>query len=142
MLRSLRICQSFLLSFYPFRCFTVFWPRLTKYDSLSKSGQVCYNKRHQKEEQKGQQRKAPNTPTNSNKPSSIYIIQEKPIPKSITKRTMLISAAVLLLRAAGRFFYLCVILDLFSRKVIAYKLSRKNDSRLFGQFGYDSIFFG
>ena len=46
------------------------------------------------------------------------------------------------LRAAGRFFYLCVILDLFSRKVIAYKLSRKNDSRLFGQFGYDSIFFG
>lgn len=34
------------------------------------------------------------------------------------------------LRAAGRFFYLCVILDLFSRKVIAYKLSRKNDSRL------------
>ena len=43
---------------------------------------------------------------------------------------MLISAAVLLLRAAGRFFYLCVIFDLFSRKVIAYKLSRKNDSRL------------
>ena len=34
------------------------------------------------------------------------------------------------LRAAGRFFYLCVILDLFSRKVIAYKLSRKNDSKL------------
>ena len=57
-------------------------------------------------------------------------------------RTMLISAAVFLLRAVGRFFYLCVILDLFSRKVIAYKLSRKNDSRLFGQFGYDSIFFG
>ena len=37
-------------------------------------------------------------------------------------RTMLISAAVLLLRAAGLFFHLCVILDLFSRKVIAYKL--------------------
>ena len=43
---------------------------------------------------------------------------------------MLISAAVLLLRAVGLFFYLCVILDLFSRKVIAYKLSRKNDSKL------------
>ena len=28
------------------------------------------------------------------------------------------------------FFYLCVILDLFSRKVIAYKLSLKNDSKL------------
>ena len=43
---------------------------------------------------------------------------------------MLISAAVFLLRAAGRFFYLCVILDLFSRKVIASKLSRKNDFKL------------
>ena len=43
---------------------------------------------------------------------------------------MLIFAAVLLLRAAGLFFYLCVILDLFSRKVIAYKLSLKNDSKL------------
>ena len=43
---------------------------------------------------------------------------------------MLISAAVLLLRDAGLFFYLCVILDLFSRKVIAYKLARKNDSKL------------
>lgn len=34
------------------------------------------------------------------------------------------------LRAAGRFYYLCVILDLFSRKVIAYKLSSKLDTRL------------
>ena len=34
------------------------------------------------------------------------------------------------LRAAGRFYYLCVILDLFSRKVIAYKLSSKPDTRL------------
>ena len=32
------------------------------------------------------------------------------------------------LRATGRF--LCVIFDLFSRKVISYKLSRKNDSML------------
>lgn len=44
---------------------------------------------------------------------------------------MLISAAVLLLRDAGLFFYLCVILDLFSRKVIAYKLSRKVGSWFF-----------
>ena len=34
------------------------------------------------------------------------------------------------IRAAGRFYYLCVILDLFSRKVIAYKLSNKIDSKL------------
>lgn len=31
------------------------------------------------------------------------------------------------LRAAGRFYYLCVILDLFSRKVIAYRVSSKMD---------------
>ena len=34
------------------------------------------------------------------------------------------------IRAAGRFYYLCVILDLFSRKVIAYKLSNKIDTQL------------
>ena len=34
------------------------------------------------------------------------------------------------IRAAGRFYYLCVILDLFSRKVIAYKLSGKIDTKL------------
>lgn len=34
------------------------------------------------------------------------------------------------MRACGRFFYLCVILDLFSRKVIAYKLSSKIDTQL------------
>ena len=34
------------------------------------------------------------------------------------------------IRTAGRFYYLCVILDLFSRKVIAYKLSNKIDSKL------------
>lgn len=34
------------------------------------------------------------------------------------------------IRAAGRFYYLCVILDLFSRKVIAYKLSDKIDTKL------------
>lgn len=34
------------------------------------------------------------------------------------------------LRAAGRFYYLCVILDLFSRKVIAYKLSPSLNTRL------------
>ena len=34
------------------------------------------------------------------------------------------------LRAAGRFYYLCVILDLFSRKVIAYKLSPSFNTRL------------
>lgn len=34
------------------------------------------------------------------------------------------------IRAAGRFFYLCAILDLFSRKVIAYKLSNKIDTKL------------
>ena len=34
------------------------------------------------------------------------------------------------LRAVGRFYYLCVILDLFSRKVIAYKLSPSLNTRL------------
>ena len=34
------------------------------------------------------------------------------------------------IRVAGRFYYLCAILDLFSRKVIAYKLSGKIDTRL------------
>lgn len=34
------------------------------------------------------------------------------------------------IRAAGRFFYLCAILDLFSRKVIAYKISNKIDTQL------------
>ena len=34
------------------------------------------------------------------------------------------------IRAAGRFYYLCAILDLFSRKVIAYKLSDKIDTQL------------
>jgi len=34
------------------------------------------------------------------------------------------------LRAAGRFYYLCVILDLFSRKVIAYKLSPSINTKL------------
>ena len=33
-------------------------------------------------------------------------------------------------RAAGRFYYLCVILDLFPRKVIAYKLSAYLDTKL------------
>ena len=36
----------------------------------------------------------------------------------------------ILAKSCRSFFYLCVILDLFSRKVIAYKLSRKNDSKL------------
>lgn len=34
------------------------------------------------------------------------------------------------IRAGGRFYYLCAILDLFSRKVIAYKLSHKIDTQL------------
>lgn len=34
------------------------------------------------------------------------------------------------IRAAGRFYYLCAILDLYSRKVIAYKLSSKIDAQL------------
>lgn len=34
------------------------------------------------------------------------------------------------IRASGRFYYLCVILDLFSRKVIAFKLSNKIDTKL------------
>lgn len=34
------------------------------------------------------------------------------------------------IRAAGRFYYLCAILDLFSRKVIAFKLSNKIDTNL------------
>ncbi len=34
------------------------------------------------------------------------------------------------IRAAGKFFYLCAIIDLFSRKVIAYKLSDKIDTQL------------
>ena len=34
------------------------------------------------------------------------------------------------IRAAGRFYYLCAIIDLFSRKVIAYKLSNKIDTQL------------
>ena len=34
------------------------------------------------------------------------------------------------IRLAGRFYYLCVILDLFSRKVIAFKLSNKIDTGL------------
>lgn len=34
------------------------------------------------------------------------------------------------IRAAGRFYYLCVILDLFSRRVIAYKLSSKINTQL------------
>ncbi len=34
------------------------------------------------------------------------------------------------IRAAGRFYYLCAILDLFSRKVIAHKLSDKIDTQL------------
>lgn len=34
------------------------------------------------------------------------------------------------IRAAGRVYYLCVILDLFSRKVIAFKLSNKIDTDL------------
>lgn len=34
------------------------------------------------------------------------------------------------IRAAGRFYYLCAILDLFSRKVIAYKLSGKINTQL------------
>lgn len=34
------------------------------------------------------------------------------------------------LRAANRFYYLCVILDLFSRKIIAYKISSKIDTTL------------
>lgn len=34
------------------------------------------------------------------------------------------------IRAGGRFYYLCAILDLFSRKVIAYKLSNKIDAQL------------
>ncbi len=34
------------------------------------------------------------------------------------------------IRATGKFFYLCAIIDLFSRKVIAYKLSEKIDTQL------------
>lgn len=34
------------------------------------------------------------------------------------------------IKAAGRFYYLCAILDLFSRKVIAYKLSDKINTQL------------
>lgn len=34
------------------------------------------------------------------------------------------------IRVSGRFYYLCVILDLFSRKVIAFKLSNKMDTKL------------
>lgn len=34
------------------------------------------------------------------------------------------------IRACGRFYYLCAIIDLFSRKVIAYKLSNKIDTKL------------
>lgn len=34
------------------------------------------------------------------------------------------------IKAGGKFFYLCVILDLFSRKVISYKLSNKIDTQL------------
>lgn len=34
------------------------------------------------------------------------------------------------IRVVGRFYYLCVILDLFSRKVIAYKLSDRIDTQL------------
>lgn len=34
------------------------------------------------------------------------------------------------IRVAGKFFYLCAIIDLFSRKVIAYKLSNKIDTQL------------
>lgn len=34
------------------------------------------------------------------------------------------------IRAGGRFYYLCAILDLFSRKIIAYKLSNKIDTQL------------
>ena len=34
------------------------------------------------------------------------------------------------IRAAGRFYYLCAILDLFSRKVIAFKVSNKIDTDL------------
>ena len=30
------------------------------------------------------------------------------------------------IKATGRFYYLCVIIDLFSRKVIAYKLSKRS----------------
>ena len=66
----------------------------------------------------------------------VLMVIAAPITNSLTIlrlpeiRIMLISAAVLLLRDARLFFYLCVILDLFSRKVIAYKLSRKNDFKL------------
>lgn len=34
------------------------------------------------------------------------------------------------IKAGGRFFYLCVIIDLFSRRVIAYKLSKNIDTKL------------
>lgn len=34
------------------------------------------------------------------------------------------------IKAGGRFYYLCVIIDLFSRRVIAYKISSKIDARL------------
>ena len=34
------------------------------------------------------------------------------------------------IRAGGRFYYLCVIIDLFSRKVIAYKISARADAQL------------
>ena len=34
------------------------------------------------------------------------------------------------IRAGGKFFYLCVIIDLFSRKVIAYRISGRPDAQL------------
>ena len=34
------------------------------------------------------------------------------------------------IRAGGKFYYLCVIIDLFSRKVIAYKISARPDAQL------------
>ena len=34
------------------------------------------------------------------------------------------------IKAGGRFYYLCVIIDLFSRRVIAYKISCKIDTKL------------
>lgn len=34
------------------------------------------------------------------------------------------------IKVGGRFYYLCVIIDLFSRRVIAYKISCKIDTRL------------
>lgn len=43
------------------------------------------------------------------------------------------------IRAAGRFYYLCVILDLFSRKVIAYRVAPKMDRFLAINTLYDAI---